>query len=704
MERGVYFDGWYHEHFNYHPSLPPRRLTMLEDVDEMGATALVWAGLGGGVLSLPYLEEEAWGEIPARFRHYGFVNDSEFIAHARDRGIDLFAIVFEEQAWEVGAEVVDGTVTAQVEMRGTAPMTSVGLTEFATDTGPATWKPFRHYFPDGLVNSAGEQVTDLHMEVAAHGLDGEPYHTVWVEAKRPGQNSHLADRNNPVWREYLKQVIKIQIDAGAPGIQLDEADTPHLAFAWGGCFCKDCIAVFRTYLQGLPAEELPEVLGGEDLASFDYRQWLLARGHRQGENPRTFPLYEQYWWAIMLNLPRTFRELTDFAREHASTTGKEIRLGSNFFNCVGYYDPFIDEVDLVITEMAQTEHQQPWFYRHAVGFARGLDVVAVEGPYSGVMEQLRADLKRGRAFDRFALSIFEANAMGANMSLPYGSWLGTGVKDSYYAPRELAVAVGQFQKSVAALTTNASRHRTAVVFSPKSQLRVLSQIHPEGFQEFFERLPEDEGITGANNRYTPYFDVLERLSRTSHTYDVVTMPFEEMRAGGPTAQDLSRYETVVVPVAFELSTAQNAVLHEYLEAGGKVVVIGDYAADVDEVQRAQVLEHPRTTVLEGPHQVDQQVGDVVEVDLGELGAVSVHALEDGTAAVHLLNFDYDEDADAVREKIDVPLTVTLGDNVTTATLHRPGREPENLQITGAAGGSHSLTVPALGTYAVIHLA
>ena len=49
------------------------------------------------------------------------------------------------------------------------------------------------------------------------------------------------DRNNPVWREYLKAVIRIRIDAGVDGMQLDEAELPMGAFQYGACFCKDCM-------------------------------------------------------------------------------------------------------------------------------------------------------------------------------------------------------------------------------------------------------------------------------------------------------------------------------------------------------------------------------------------------------------------------------------------------------------------------------
>ena len=43
MQRGVYFDAWFPRQHCYHPSLPPRRLRMVEDLVDYRATVLVWA-------------------------------------------------------------------------------------------------------------------------------------------------------------------------------------------------------------------------------------------------------------------------------------------------------------------------------------------------------------------------------------------------------------------------------------------------------------------------------------------------------------------------------------------------------------------------------------------------------------------------------------------------------------------------------------
>jgi hypothetical protein len=161
VERGIYFDAWFPRQHCYHPSLPPRRLKMIEHLQEYRATILVWSALGGGSISLPYLEQEAFQEIDPRFRFYGFVNDAEFIRHCQDRGIKVFGILFEVQGWEFPIELdEDEDRVLSNETRGVGKPGWLGLREFTQNTYPKLWEPFEHYFPGGLVNSDGEPVTD----------------------------------------------------------------------------------------------------------------------------------------------------------------------------------------------------------------------------------------------------------------------------------------------------------------------------------------------------------------------------------------------------------------------------------------------------------------------------------------------------------------------------------------------------------------
>src|SRR3954467_14606606 len=93
---------------------------MVDDLRDYRATVLVWSALGGGSLALPYLEQEAFGRVDARFRLYGFVNDSEFIAACHKHDIAVFGIVFEAQGWEFPVELNDeeDDILALNELRG----------------------------------------------------------------------------------------------------------------------------------------------------------------------------------------------------------------------------------------------------------------------------------------------------------------------------------------------------------------------------------------------------------------------------------------------------------------------------------------------------------------------------------------------------------------------------------------------------------
>ena len=133
MERGIYFDGWYHNNHCYHPSLPYRTMQMVEDLEKYKATILVWSVMGGGSISLPYLENEAFGELDPRARFYGFMNDSEFVAECKKRGIKAMGIVFEVQGWEFPVEVSpDGKHMKQFNvLRSGETGNYYGLNEFA---------------------------------------------------------------------------------------------------------------------------------------------------------------------------------------------------------------------------------------------------------------------------------------------------------------------------------------------------------------------------------------------------------------------------------------------------------------------------------------------------------------------------------------------------------------------------------------------
>src|SRR5260370_28067522 len=125
-------------------------------------------------------------------------------------------------------------------------------------------------------------------------------------------------RNNPGRREYRKAIMRIQMDAGVAGVQVDGADLPIFATGYGGCFCKDCMKLFREHLAALPPEDQPKELKDEDLQAFHYGSWLLERSYDFKANREDTPLYWDYIRFQRKTIVKYFGALADYLQEYGA--------------------------------------------------------------------------------------------------------------------------------------------------------------------------------------------------------------------------------------------------------------------------------------------------------------------------------------------------------------------------------------------------
>ena len=697
MERGVYFDAWFPRQHCYHPSLPARRLRMVEDLRDYRATVLVWSALGGGSIALPYLEHEADGAIDPRFRFYGFVNDREFIQECRKHGIKVFGIVFEVQGWEFPVELNDAedTILSLNEPRGAGKRGWMGLREFSQNRYPRLWKPFEAYFPGGLVNSDGEAVTDLLEECCSRDVDDVPCHAKWVECPDREHYCYMMDRNNPVWREYLKAIIRIQIDAGVDGVQLDEAELPLTSLSYGGCFCKDCMKGFRAALQQIPAEQRPPELAGVDLDTFHYGAYLRERGYDFKRDRASTPLFWEYLRFQRRAIARYFAEVADYAREYAASKGRTVLVSGNFFNLFDQYYPLEPKVDVIITEMRNTLHRQPAWYRYVAGFAGDKPVVVVENPYGGVIPNLAKRLSAGQAYDLFRLSLYEAAANGVNMSAPYGSWMGSEIQDAFYAPHELCVEIQGFLADHEHLYARRTYADIAVVYSVESTWPLVTR----------RDLLADVRFNESGGEVIPFFQVSEGLSAAAQPYDVIFFPEGELRADALTPDDLARYRTLILPGCDWLTPHQSRLVASYLENGGHALIVGELGANLDVETRQAILHHPRATRLDAaslpahlPGGPQVRVQGTERLDL----AINIQRV-DGGAAVHVLRYDYDERQDRVPVLPELTVEIRLPEQFDTCTIYSPGagRAPEATLV--AEGDTHRVALRNVPLYCVVLL-
>lgn len=680
MERGIYFDGWQHDNHCYHPSLPYRSMQMIEDLERYKATILVWSVLGGGSISLPYLENEAFGELDPRLRFYGFMNDSEFIAECNKRGIKTMGIVFEVQGWEFPVTVSeDGKyVRAMNVIREGEAKDFYGLNEFSNGKFDGLFRTsLKDYYPDGIINSDGEVVTDLQEEVAARTFRGEPVHAAWVEVKDHSKTCYQTCRNNPVWRDYLKKIIKLQIDAGVAGIQLDEAELPITSMGAGGCFCKDCRKQFREFLiRGKKAGTLSPAFDGIDVETFDYQQYLLSHNCN---HPTDAPFYRDFYEFQLRAVKKYFTELVDFARDYARKTyGREIWMSGNFFNCMPVYYPFENTVDVVITEMDRTLFRQPHWYRYVNGFSSDKPVIVAENPYGGIVPQLLEQLNKGKAYDLYRLFLLEAAVYGCNMSVPYGGWMGNTIKTGFWPPRDVTEEVQTFLAEHDEDFDKKSGAKVMVAYSFPSYY--WREVTKKGSMDQFTNVDSilfyksvGEASEGASR--LPFWEDIQLMSEKQILYDVRMFGDDELRPDRVSVEDWKDYELIVLPECDVLTDNQCEELEKYVRAGGKLLMQGRTAENHPGWAEKMALL-PGVTTAENParrkdalalfeaalSQLDAEIAQLkitagTPEDASFIGA-QTHEKK-GRTALQLINYRYDAEKDAVQPIADVSVKLKL---------------------------------------------
>ncbi len=662
MERGIYFDAWFKHEFCYHPSLPMRSVQMLEDLEKYHGTVLVWAGLGGGSISLPYLHHEAFGEVDPRMQIYGYMNDSEFIAQCNRRGIKLFGIVFEVQGWEYPAVFDDKGHIIKMNRRAeeSDEQAWYGLREFSSDKWPDAFPTkLADYYPDGIKDENGEPVSDLWEKCCTRDRFGNPIHAQWVEIRDHKEQCYQMCRNNPVWREYLKKIIEIQIDAGVPGIQLDECELPMTSINSGGCFCDSCMKQFSKWLiDKKKAGRLGSEWDDIDLESFHYGEYLKANNCTY---PQNAPFFRDYWEFQVGQVKKYFGELADHARRYGKEKyNKDILVSGNFYNMQPAYYPIEDKVDIVITEMEHTLFKQPYYYRYCAGFAHDKTVIIAENPYGGIMPALLERLDRGRGYDLYRIYLIEASMYGCNMSVPYGSWMGNTIKDAFWAPSWMTASVQDFLYEHDECYPQSASKGVAVLYSYGSYYWRDSNkgSGANGMQDSYENLLDATASEWLDPdlKPVPFWDIIRALSGRNVQYDVVMMPDGEFREDDFSLERIAHYKAVVVPDCFVITKEQQDILLAYAKSGGKLLVAGRLAEDSDLKAKLGEYDSVVFTPIEGSKDeympgfikaFDRVYDPIAPVECSAENVGIQRYDKDGRIFVHILNYRYDESEDRV---------------------------------------------------------
>jgi len=200
----------------------------------------------------------------------------------------------------------------------------------------------------------------------------------------------------------------------------------------------------------------------------------------------------------------------------------------------------------------------------------------------------------------------------------------------------------------------------------------------------------------------PYRRPTEALSHASVPFDVLIFADGETAPDRVEAEALSRYRTVVLPDCFDLTAHQVEALTACLDKGTVLVVTDRFAESATPEQRDLLRHHPgvhvgsaedvATLTPYGP-----QVAASVPV------AVNLHSL-DGGVAIHLVNYDHDDDSDAVRRTGELELSVRLQSaGPVRQAVYRPADGPALEVPVRSEDDVHRVTLPDVGVYAVVEL-
>lgn len=672
MIRGMHYMCWYREDWNYHPSLPMKRLQQVEDIVDVGGNMLLWSCLGSGAIGLPYLEREAYDEVPPRLRFYGFLNDSEFCEECTKRGIAVYAVVWKAQMWEFPAEYNDdGTeLLALNKLRGKGNRGGLGMRELSKGAYPALFKSMADYFPEGIYNSEGGKVEDYLEEFRCRTLDGGPIFSRWLMVPDHDQWCYTPCGNNPAYITYLKREIEMMVDAGAGGILIDEPDAQLVALMSGGCFCKDCIKGFREYLKSHPTPEAE----GIDLDSFDYGRFLREKGYRDDNlvaKRASVPLFAQFLEFALDGMEKNMAELAAHVRQYSTATrGKALPVTANMLNGFPHAARLRKHCDTICGEKGGFRLRQDGFYRFGRAFMQGKEGSYIESPDQHILDVV-ADIEN-RKNDTYMLLILEPLAHGFNIAIPYGAWLMHMKKDSFYPDMLVEREMGRWLKENDHLFTNGLEAGTALVYDHRNAYEMEMAL--------LRGILTDPTHGG----FITFHDLAQALCNEHVLYNVLYVSEDEPL----TVARLEGYHTVILPDACRLTDAEADAVLEWAGAKERAVVMGKV--------------HLRLAGLPAAHEDLSQLRDwileagqpVIAEDVPQVG-ISLHRTDRGYA-LHLVNYGLDEESRRVEP---VPsMSFQLSFEAKGALVHTFPKSETEARIEG-----NVLRLTDIGLYTVVEL-
>lgn len=184
---------------------------------------------------------------------------------------------------------------------------------------------------------------------------------------------------------------------------------------------------------------------------------------------------------------------------------------------------------------------------------------------------------------------------------------------------------------------------------------------------------------------------------------MIFFPEGKLRPDTLESEQLYQYRRLILPECRYLTSRQANLLQEYLQQGGKVVIIGEPGLNLAAEQRQNLLGQPNVVRIGGPGERRlEMLPDGAQVHCSESENLALHIQRSSAgAAIHLIRYDYDPSLDAVPLLPELQLKVRLPQQYRTMTVYSPGPAPEGTLVT--SGNHHHIQLNHVPLYCIILL-
>jgi len=507
---------------------------------------------------------------------------------------------------------------------------------------------------DGMKNFSPD-----YENAACRGFDGETLSFPW------NPSAYWFCSHQPLFRDYILYQIAMALAASPDSLMFDSQTSTPITYWHGGCFCDRCKADFNDWLnENYGSDELAS-MGIPDVAAFDYRDYLVAKGYAKGKYndavkrwPNNIPLSQEYRLFQLQFINAYIQELVYYARKKAAyplmiSTSSPIM--DPFLH--GSRMVYVPEIDFYTTETNHNADRKSvpenviTHFKIAEALGRPLVLTGLPNPdWLTMYREKRVNLAR--------IWIAQAYAHGAIFMVPIKMWAYEGSKHYWYQSRS-----GDYDYIYRFIGENAD------LFDGYESVSHLGLLYVH---------------TAHRNNSEVIFDACAALTHEN-------IPFRLVIAGDdwwPRDLDQKELESLDVVVktsdAKHLDPAQQAVLDTVSD---HVIWWSDMPNLFDWFPREITIEASNVTVLPRAKPNDPSAPFIC----------------------HLVNRNYEASTDSMIVQEDFALTLAdslLGSPITGATYYEPGESPIALisrrEVKSVSNGV-TINIPHLEHWGVLQL-